>query len=66
MYSDRMGTDKSKPQTKSSRQKTPDKTPGQKLPQTIETEFVPGAFVQVFCTRPSKNRGGEAEMCDAL
>ena len=43
-----------------------DKTPGQKLQQTIETEFAQGALVRVFCTRPSKNRGGGSEMCDIL
>src|SRR6218665_3620444 len=53
----------------------PDKTPGQKLPRTIEREFVQGAFVWVFCTRPTKNRGGQRcvtyfrggpEMCDKV
>ena len=43
----------------------PDKTPGQKPPRTIEIEFVQGIFVQDFCTRPTKNRGG-SEMCDVL
>jgi len=37
---------------------TPDKTPWTKTPRTIEREFVQGAFVWVFCTRPTKNRGG--------
>src|SRR6218665_805605 len=36
----------------------PDKTPGQTPPRTIEREFVQGAFVRVFCTRRTKNRGG--------
>ena len=40
------------------------KPPGQKLPQTIEREFVQGAFVWVFCTRPTKNRG--SEVCNVL
>jgi len=45
MYSDRMGNGQKPPRTKSSRQKTPDKTPGQKPLPTIEREFVQGAFV---------------------
>ena len=44
--------------TKPSRQKTPDKTPEQKPPRTIEREFAQKAFVRVFCTRPTKNEGG--------
>ena len=39
--------------------------PGQIPPWTIERELVQGAFVQVFCTRPTKNRG-DSEMCDVL
>ena len=34
--------------------------------RTIEREFVQGAFVQVFCTRPIKNLEGGSEMCDVL
>ena len=41
------------------------KNPGQKLPRTIDREFIQGAFVQVFCTRLTKNWGG-SEMCDVL
>ena len=53
-----VGTDKNHPG-----QNLPDKNPltkalGQKPPRTIETEFVQGAFVRVFCTRPTKNGGG--------
>jgi len=33
--------------------KPPDKNPREQL-----REFVQGAFVRVFCTRPTKNRGG--------
>jgi len=46
------GMDKNHPEENLS-----DKTPGQKPPRTIESEFVQGAFVRVFCTRPTKNRG---------
>ena len=42
------GTDKNQPV----------KIPGQKLPQTIEIEFVQRTFVRNFSTRPTKNRGG--------
>jgi len=44
MYSDRRGNRQNHP--------------GQKPLRTIEREFVQGAFVRVFCTRPTKNRGG--------
>src|SRR6218665_3860250 len=40
------------------------KPPDKKTLQTIEREFVQGAFVRVFCTRPTKNRG--SEMCDVF
>ena len=33
------------------------KAPRQKPPRTVDREFVQGAFVRVFCTRPTKNRG---------
>jgi len=64
------GTDKNHPG-----QNLPDKeTPGQKTSRTIETEFVQGAFVRVFCTRPTKIRGvwnvwrtwGFPGMCDKV
>src|SRR6218665_3869611 len=54
MYSDRRENGQKPPRTKPSRQKTPDKTPRTKPPRTIEREFVHGAFVQAFCTRPTK------------
>src|SRR6218665_121651 len=54
MYSDRRGNGQKPPRTKPSRQKTPHT----KFPRTTEREFVQGAFVRVFCTRPTKNRGG--------
>src|SRR6218665_823523 len=46
----------------------PDKPPGQKPQRTIEREFVQGAFVRVFCTRPTQRcvthfLGGPG-MCD--
>src|SRR6218665_2960978 len=81
MYSDRTGMDKNHPRQNLPDKRPPDKTtpdktfqtkdpltkpPGQKLPQTIETEFAQGALVRVFCTRPSKKRGGGSEMCDIL
>ena len=47
MYSHRRGRDKNHPE-QNLRIKTP---------RTIEREFVEGAFVRVFCTRPTKNRG---------
>src|SRR6218665_1839414 len=53
MYSDRRGYGQKPPRTKPSRQKTP----GQRPSRTIEREFVQGAFVRIFCTRPTKNRG---------
>ena len=43
----------------------PDKIHGQKPLRTIERDFVHGAFVRVFSTRPNKNREG-SEMCDVL
>src|SRR6218665_1363676 len=60
MYSDRRWNGQKPPRTKPSRQKTkpPDKT------RTIEREFVQGAFVRAFCTRPTKNRGSKT--CDVL
>src|SRR6218665_2545042 len=58
MYSDRTETNKNHPRENLPDKRPPDKTPGQKPPRTIETEFVQGAFVWIFCTRPSKNRGG--------
>src|SRR6218665_4190649 len=64
MYSDRRGN-KQKPGQNLQDKRPSDKTPGQKPPRTIETEVVQGAFVWVFCTRPTKYRGG-AEMCDVL
>ena len=42
----------------------PDKSPGQKLPQTIEREFVQGAFARVFVLGLLKIGG--SEMCDVL
>ena len=57
MYSDRTGTDKNHPGQNLPDKRPPDKTPGQKPLRTIETEFIQGAFVRVFCTRPTKNRG---------
>ena len=55
MYSDRRGNDQKPPWTKPSRQRQ--EPSGQKPLWTIEREFVQGAFVHVFCTRPTKNRG---------
>src|SRR6218665_2552176 len=57
MYSDRRGNGQKPPWTKLSRQKTPDKPPGQKPPLTIEIEFVQGVLVRMFCTRPTKMGG---------
>src|SRR6218665_3239353 len=57
MYFNRRGIGHNPPRTKSSGQKT-----RRKPPRTTEREFVQGTFVQVFCTRPTKNRG--SEMCD--
>src|SRR6218665_3963782 len=34
------------------------KPPRQNPPRTIKREFVQGAFVRVFCTRPTKNQRG--------
>ena len=65
MYSDRTGTDKNHPRRNLPDKRPPDKTPGQKPPRIIQTEFVQGAFVWVFCTRPSNSRG-RSEMCDVL
>ena len=53
MYSDRRGN---------GQKTTPDKTlqtkdPGQNLRKQLR-EFVQGAFVWAFSTRPTKNRGG--------
>src|SRR6218665_2860613 len=52
------------------------RTPGQNPPRTIEREFVQGAFVRGFCTRPTKLGGLEmfdvlfggrgSEMCDKV
>ena len=53
MFSDRRGKGQNLPD-----KRPPDKTPGQKPTQTIERELVQGAFVRVFCIRPTKNRGG--------
>jgi len=59
MYSDRRGNGQKPPRTKLSRQKTPRQNPPeQKLPRTFEREFVQGAFVRVFCTKPTKKIGG--------
>src|SRR6218665_2925852 len=55
MHSDIRRTDKS---TSDKTFQTRDKILGQKPPRTIEREFVQGAFVRVFCTRPTKNLGG--------
>src|SRR6218665_1726166 len=55
MYCDRRGNGQKPIRTK---------PPGQKLPRTIEIEFVQGTFVKDFCTRPTKNRG--SEMCDVF
>src|SRR6218665_1927177 len=43
------------------RQKTPGQNPRTKTLQIIEREFVQEAFVRVFCTRPTKNRGRSCE-----
>jgi len=59
MYSDRRGDGQNHP-----RQNLPDKRPLTKAPQTIEREFVQGAFVRVFYTRPTKIGG--SEMCDKV
>jgi len=64
MYSERRGNGQKPPQTKPSRLKTSDKTPGQKAPRTIEREFVQGAFVRVFYTRSTESEG--SKMCDIL
>src|SRR6218665_273402 len=64
MYSDRRGTDKNHPGQNLRDKRPPDKTREQKPPRKIEREFVQGAFVRDFCTRPTKNRG--SEMCDVL
>src|SRR6218665_2489850 len=53
MYSDRRNRQKPPLPVK----RPSDETPGQKPPRTIEREFVQGAFVRLFCTRPIKNRG---------
>src|SRR6218665_2287048 len=58
MYSDKRGMDKNHPEQNLSDKRPPDKKPGQKTQRTIVREFVKGAFVRVFCTRPTKNRGG--------
>src|SRR6218665_2704299 len=58
MYSDRRGTDKNHPRQNSLDKRPPDKTPGHKPTRTIETEFVQGAFVRGFCTRPARNQRG--------
>jgi len=57
MYSDRRRNGQKPPRTKPSRQKTLWQNAPEKTPRTIEREFVQGAFVRVFCTRPTKNRG---------
>ena len=48
MYCYRRGNGQKPPRTKPS---------GQKPSRTIEREFVRGAFVRIFFTRPTKNRG---------
>ena len=58
MYSDRRGNGQNHPG-----QNLPGKDPlkkalGEKPPRIIEREFVQEAFVRVFYTRPTKNRGG--------
>src|SRR6218665_17736 len=65
MYSDRSGNGQKPPRANLPDKKPPDKTPEQKPPRTIEREFVQGAFVCFFCTRPKKNGEG-SEMCDVL
>ena len=57
--------DKNHPGQNLPHKRPPDKTPCTKPPRTTEREFVQGAFVQVFCTKRTKNRG-DSEMCDAL
>src|SRR6218665_3485155 len=59
MYSDRRGYGQNPPRTKPSRQKAPDNSPREQL-----REFVQGAFVRIFCTRPTKNGG--SKMCNVL
>ena len=44
-------------------QDLPDKRPPENAPLKNSGEFVQGAFVQIFCTRPTKNQG-VSEMCD--
>ena len=58
MYCDRRGNGQKPTRTKPSRKRPSDKPPGQKLLRTIEIEFVQGAFVRDFCTRPTIKSGG--------
>ena len=57
MYSDRRGNGQKPPRIKPSRQKTPWQTPQTKSPMNNWERICTGAFVQVFCTRYTKNRG---------
>src|SRR6218665_3472246 len=59
MYSDQKGVRTKTTPDKTFQTKDPrTKAPGQKPSRTIEREFVQRAFVRIFCTRPTKNRGG--------
>ena len=57
MYSDGTGNGQNHPGQNLPDKEPPEKAPGHKPPRTIEREFVQGAFVRVFCTRPTKNGG---------
>jgi len=65
------GTDKNHSRQNLPDKRPPDKTPCTKPPRPIEREFVQGVFVQVFCTRPTKNEMrdvllGVPGMCDKV
>ena len=76
MYSDRKENGQKPPRTKPSRQTTPWQDPPDKIPrEQLRQNLYNGAFVQVFCTKPSKNRGvrdvwrtfgGGPGMCDEV